>query len=234
VPIVARAAGRADVSTVAGVGSGEEGQGYRVENPPRVSGTVDAYFTDDSGERLAHDIRPASAGELVWTFAVETDLADAEVQVLLPDLSAVPADLAVYLTDLDTGARMYARTLPSYSFSAGADGALRHLALEVAPRGTDSLAIRSAAVSGGGAGLMVTYDVSSTCNLSIEVLNIAGRPVRGLVQSRAVPAGQGEQLWDLRSAEGTVVPAGTYLIRIEAVAENGQRVQALRSAQVAR
>ncbi len=234
VPIVARAAGRADISTVAGVGSGAEGQGYRVENPPRVPGTVDVYFTDDSGARLAHDIRPAGAGAMVWTFSVETDLADAEVQVLLPDLSAVPADLAVYLTDLDTGERMYARTLPAYVFTTGTDGALRHFALEVAPRGAESLAIRSAAASVGGAGLMVTYDVSSTCNLSIEVLNIAGRSVRRLVQSRAVPAGQGEQLWDLRSAEGTVVPAGTYLIRIEAVADNGQRVQALRSAQVAR
>ncbi len=234
IPIEARAAGRADISTVAGVGTGPESQGYRVENPPRMSGTVDVYFTDDSGERLAHDIRPASAGPMVWTFAVETDLPDAEVQVLLPDLSAVPRDLAVYLTDLDTGERMYARTLPAYSFTTGADGALRHFALEVAPQGADALTIRSAAVSGGAAGMMVTYDVSSTCNLSIEVLNIAGRPVRTLVQSRAVPAGQGQQLWDLRSAEGTLVPAGTYLIRLEAVAENGQRVQALRSAQVAR
>ena len=33
---------------------------------------------------------------------------------------------------------------------------------------------------------------------------------------------------------GTLVPGGTYLIKIEAIAENGQRVQALRSAQITR
>lgn len=233
-PIEARAAGRADVTTVAGVGSGPDAQGYRVENPPQVPGGVDVYFTGAGGELLAHDIRPASAGAMVWTFAVETDLPNTEVEVTLPDLSAVPADLAVYLTDEDTGERMYARTLPAYSFVSDADGALRHFSLEVAPRGADNLAIRSAAVQSGAGGLMVTYDVSAGCSVSVEVLNVAGRVVRTLVADRAVPAGQNGQLWDLRSAAGTAVPSGSYLIKIEAVAENGQRVQALRPAQITR
>lgn len=233
-PIIARAAGRADVTTLAGVGSGPDAQGYRVENPPQVAGGVDVYFTGPNGELLAHDIRPASAGPMVWTFAVETDLPNTEVELTLPDLSSVPADLAVYLTDEDTGERMYARTLPAYRFTTGADGALRHFSLEVAPRGADNLAIRSAAVQSSAGGVMVTYDVSSACSVSVEVLNVAGRVVRTLVADRAVPAGQNGELWDLRSAAGTTVPAGTYLIKIEAVAENGQRVQALRPAQITR
>ncbi len=234
VPIVARAAGRADVTTVAGIASGDGAAGYRVENPPQVPGSVDVYLVDDGGARLAHDIRPAGGDNTVWTLAVETDIANSQVELTLPDLSQVPADLAVYLTDLDAGRRMYARTLPGYVFSTGADGALRRFTLEVAPRGADSLAISSASVQSTGAGLMVTYDVSSACSVSVEVLNIAGRSVRHLVQSRAAQAGRNEQVWDLRSAEGTVVPGGTYLIKIEAIAENGQRVQTLRSAQITR
>ncbi|MGI5817193.1 MAG: carboxypeptidase regulatory-like domain-containing protein [Armatimonadota bacterium] len=234
VQVIARVADRADVTTVAGVGSGDASAGYRVENPPMMPGSVDVYFTDDSGLRLAHDIRPQSSGSMIWPFAVETDIANAEVEITLPDLSGVPNEMAVYLTDLDSGKRMYARTLPVYSFTTGADGALRHFELEVAPRGADNLTIRTASVQAGSGGLMVTYDVSCAANVSIEVLNIAGRSVRKLVQSRAVPAGGGEQMWDMRSGDGTIVPNGSYLIRIEAVAENGQRVQALRPAQIAR
>ena len=37
----------------------------------------------------------------------------------LPDLSGVPNAQVVYLTDVDTGKKMYARTLPSYGFDAG-------------------------------------------------------------------------------------------------------------------
>jgi|GEM_PF-4688960 len=233
IDIVARVANRADLTTVAGVGSGDAALGYRVDNPPMIPGSVDVYFTDGSA-RLAHDIRPQSSTTMVWPFAVQTDIANAEVEVALPDLSAVPADMAVYLTDLDSGKRMYARTLTAYTFTSGADGALRHFELEVSPRGAENLAIRTASVQSAAGGMMVTYDLSSAASVSIEVLNIAGRSVRSLVQARSMPAGSNEQLWDTRNAEGTLVPNGSYLIRIEAVAENGQRVQALRPAQIAR
>lgn len=232
-PIVARVGDRADLSTLAGVGTGNAGEGYTVANPPKAPQTVDVYFTGGD-TLLAHDIRPAGADQMVWTFAVETDIANAEVEVTLPDLSAVPHDLAVYLTDLDADRRMYARTLPSYTFTSGDDGALRRFELEVAPRGADNLTIRSATVHGGSQGVVFTYDLSAAASVNVEVLNIAGRKVRELVQSRAVPAGLNELTWDLRSADGTMVPSGNYLIRIEAVAENGQRVQALRPAQVTR
>jgi len=232
--LVAHVADRADVTTVAGVGSGDAAQGYRVENPPMMPGSVDVYFTDDSGARLAHDVRPQSSGAMVWPFAVETDIANAEVELALPDLSAVPSEMAVYLTDSDSGKRIYARTLPAYTFTTGADGALRHFELEVAPRGADNLTIQTASVQASSGGMMVTYDLSSAANVSIEVLNIAGRSVRKLVQSRAASTGSNSQMWDLRSTDGTLVPNGSYLIKIEAVAENGQRVQALRPAQIAR
>lgn len=234
VPIVARAAGRADVTTVAGVAETAESAGCRVENPPAVPGGVDVYFTADDGSRLAHDVRPAGTAETTWSLVVETDVPNAQVELTLPDLSGVPGDRAVYLTDLDTGERMYARTTPGYVFEAGADGAVRHFELEVAARGANTLAIRSAAAHSGEAGVMVTYDLTSAARATIDVLNMAGRRVRQLVQGRAAKAGQNQELWDLRSGDGTMVPGGTYLIRVEAVADNGQRVQALRPVQLAR
>ncbi|NLO05589.1 MAG: hypothetical protein GX131_07130, partial [candidate division WS1 bacterium] len=234
IQIVARAGDRADLTTVAGIGSGEAARGFRVENPPMMPNSVDVYFTGDAGERLAHDVRPQDAGASVWPFAVQTDMANTTVELTLPDLSGVPNDMAVYLTDLDTGKRMYARTLPSYSFTSGSEGALRHFELEVAPRGADNLTIRSASVQSGSAGVTIAVDVSAACNVNVEVLNIAGRSVRQIVEARALSAGRSDLMWDMRSTDGTLVPNGAYLIKVEAVADNGQRVQVLRPAQIAR
>ena len=129
---------------------------------------------------------------------------------------------------------MYARTLPSYSFTSGSEGALRHFELEVAPRGADTLTLRSASVQSGSAGVTIAVDVSAACNVNVEVLNIAGRSVRQIVEARALSAGRSDLMWDMRSTDGTLVPNGAYLIKVEAVADNGQRVQVLRPAQIAR
>ncbi len=236
VPIVARAAGRADLTTIAGVGSGDDASGYIVHNPPKAPSSVDVYFTTGEGQRLAHDVRPQSgAASMVWPFVVETDLSETEVEVLLPDLSAVPNEFAVYLVDADANRRMYARTMPAYSFTSGANGARRHFRLEVEPRGTDNLVIKSASVQATkGAGAVVTYEVTKSCEVSIQVLNIAGRQVRQLVVGKAVGAGTAKEVWNLRSDGGTTAPNGEYLVRIEAVGADGQRVQALRRVHVAR
>jgi len=234
IPIVAQVAGSCDLTTLAGVGTGAESSGYRVENPPKAPDTVDVYFPDSAGLRLAHDVRPLGTADMTWDFVVETDMANAGVQLTLPDLSAVPADQAVYLTDVDSGRRLYARTLPSYSFTAGENGAQRHFQLSVERMGSDNLVISSASVQATGGGAMVTYSVSRPCQVSIEVLNIAGRRVRALAQAHSAAAGSNIQAWDLRSDDGTLAPSGQYLVRIEAVADNGQRVQALRPLHVAR
>jgi hypothetical protein len=234
VPITAWAAGRADLTTLAGVGSGDDAGGYVVENPPKAPDSVDLYFTDGTGRRLAHDVRGQSAGGTVWPLVVETDLSDTRVEVMLPDLSAVPNDLAVYLVDLDANKRMYARTLPGYSFTSGENGATRHFRLEIEPRGADNLVIKSASVLPTRSSAIVTYELSKACQVSVKVLNMAGRTVRQLIQGKTVASGRGEEIWNLRSDSGAMAPGGEYLVRIEAVADNGQRVHALRQVHVTR
>ncbi len=234
VPIVAKAAGSADVTTLAGVGNGSVAAGYSVENPPKAPNSIDVYFTDGSGGRLAHDVRPLGTANTTWDFVVETDLPDASVELTLPDLSGVPGDQAVYLTDVDAGRKMYARTMPSYSFAAAGEGAQRHFQLSVEPKGAANLMITAAATQSTGSGAVVTYSVSTTCQVTVEVLNIAGRSIRSLAQAQPTAAGANTASWDLRSDEGTLAPGGQYLISIQAVSDNGQRVQALRPLHVAR
>ncbi len=224
-PITASAAGSMDVSSVAGVVPAG-GQGvYQAANPPVVGSYVDVYFTSQAGKRLATDVRAMGDGAQVWPFEVATDMADVTVQVALPDLSQVPASKRVTLVDLDAGKRMYARTMPVYSYSSG-DGGARHFALEVSENHGGGLMITSAAVAQAAGGASISYTLSLAADVSVEVLNIAGRKVATVATGPAA-AGANTLTWSGRSKSGTVCPAGRYLVRIQAAADDGQRVETL-------
>ncbi len=146
----------------------------------------------------------------------------------------MPNDLSVTLVDVDAGKRLYARTLSSYSYNAGAGGE-RHFCLEVAPKGAGGLVISSASASqAAGRPASISFALSQSAAVTARVLNIAGRPVRVLVAGQAAGAGLNTLSWDLRGGSGSLVPAGRYLVEIEAVAEDGQRVTALRPLSVQR
>jgi hypothetical protein len=227
VPIVVSAAGRADTSGVAGVLPQADDAACQAVNPPAISPFVDLYFTAQAGSRLAVDVRTAGEGALVWPFEVATDMADVTVQVALPDLSEVPASKRVTLVDLDTGKRMYARTMSAYSYSSGEGGA-RHFALEVTDNFGGGLMITSALAAGTAAGgASVSYTLSAAAEVNVEVLNIAGRKVATLANGQAAAAGANTLTWSGRSNSGTLCPAGRYLVRIQAAADDGQRVETL-------
>jgi len=231
--LVARVAGRADLSSVAGVTAA--GSGYRIDNPPTVAGTVDLYFVDEQGNRLAHDVRTAAAGDPCWDFVVSTDIPDSEVTVSLPDVSEVPRGLVIMLTDLDTSRTTYARTMPCYAFRSNSEGLTeRHLRLSVMPRQDQGLVISAASVQPTQSGLTVTYSVSKPCSVTVQVLNIAGRLVSTVCADEVAGAGTNVQTWTLRSDTGRLVPAGRYLVCVEAVAEDGQRVRSILLANVVR
>jgi len=67
----------------------------------------------------------------------------------------------------------------------------------------------------------------------VEVLNIAGRTVRTLIVGQSEP-GQTTLSWNLRDNGGTMVPAGTYLVRLRARDDTGRQTQALRPLQITR
>jgi hypothetical protein len=230
-PVVARAGNLADQCSACGIRP--EGA-YEIANPPMLPGSVDLYFLDDAGNPLAQQLKPPSAGPQSWKFVVATDLPKADISVGLPDLSQVPNDLSVMLVDEDAGRTLYMRTLPQYTFRSGAEGAVRHFRLEVTPRGTDNLVIGAASAQQTGAGVVVSYSVSAPCQVTIQVFNVAGRVVRRLTAGSVVAAGVNQQTWNLRGDSGAAVPSGMYLVRVDAVADNGQRVQAIAPVNVAR
>ncbi len=223
IPILAHAGSRADLTTAVGVSS--NGTTLIVENAPTMPGTVDAYLVGAAGTRLAQSVQPAAAAATAWDFVVTTDLPSVEVVVSLPDLSAVPKDLSVTLTDVDGGRQVYARTMPRYTFRSNAEGVtVRHFRLTVAPEDKQALALTSVTAQHERGSVVVTYSVTAPCQATIRVLNISGRTVRTLVAGQPAAAGTNVVPWNLRNDAGSLVPSGAYLVSVEVVAENGQKV----------
>jgi len=73
----------------------------------------------------------------------------------------------------------------------------------------------------------VSYMLATDADVTAEVVNIGGRLIRTLARGTSVGAGANTLNWDLKSDAQTRVPAGRYLVRIEAVTPDGQRAQAV-------
>ncbi len=208
IPIVAQAAGVMDASSYAGVlpDAAANAAAYKMDNPPAVSPYVDVYFTSAAGRRLAVDVRPQAGANDSWDFVVTTDMAGVDVAVSLPDLSEVPANKTVTLVDVDAGKRLYARTMPAYTYNSGQGGS-RHFRLEVGEGEGSGLAIAAATASATAGGqVAVGYTLTAEAQVSVEVLNIAGRVVAAIAADQPKAAGASRAVWNGRSKAGTVCP----------------------------
>ncbi|MFP4248684.1 MAG: carboxypeptidase regulatory-like domain-containing protein, partial [Armatimonadota bacterium] len=234
IPVVARGGGALDACSFAGVlpQAASDPATYQMDNPPVVGDYVDLYFVGDGGRRLAVDVRGDRSVQ-TWQFEVATNMPDTRVEVQMPDLSEVPNDKSVYLVDEAAGKRMYARTLTTYSYESDEAGA-RRFTLEVADRSETGLMITAASAQAAEGAVTVSYTLSADAQVSVEVLNIAGRKIATLANGESAPAGLSTCGWNARNASGSLVPSGRYLVRVQARADDGQQVQALVPVQIER
>jgi hypothetical protein len=205
-----------------------------VASPPPFGEAVELDFQGTSGsERLAAAFRAPSARGAEWAFTVRAPGAG-EVVVSAPDLSAVPAEYGLVLTDVEAGRSVDLRTAPVYRYRSSGEGVVRHFALAARPR-TSQLAVTglSAAPARGG-GAELRFVLTADAAVEVTVLNIAGRPVRTLERSRVRAAGQQVLRWDGRNDAGLPAPTGRYLVRVKAAAANGASAQALSATSVSR
>ena len=98
---------------------------------------------------------------------------------------------------------------------------------------------RPAMVSGATAiptagGAEVVFSLSAPAEVTVTVVNVGGRPVATVVQDRATEVGLQRVSWSGRSATGTRVPDGRYLVRITARSTAGAEATALTSLRVER
>lgn len=221
--VEARAGEKVDRCCAVGVRS--SGPALAIEKPPAMPNSVYVAVTSATGEPLARSVLTAGRTSYEWDLLVTTDIPDTDVAVVLPDLSRLPKDLQVTLTDLETGKSVYMRTTSQYVFRAGPAGVSRHLRLTVAPKSAGGLVVTGASATAVGSRVTVSYVASVPCTVTARVLNIAGRVVRVIASNVPATAGVNTLAWDGRNAAGSPVPAGRYLIELDAVADNGQRVK---------
>ena len=99
----------------------------------------------------------------------------------------------------------------------------------VIPTGSaeNQLAVTGAAALPTASGAEIAFTLSAPAEVSLEVLNLAGRPVAHPVAAYPLPAGLARLSWSGLADAGTAVPAGQYLIRIRARSDSGAETSAL-------
>ena len=233
IPIVASARGGGDASTRAGVTTAGEAGTISVPNPPALPGNVDVYLEQANGVPLAVDVRPGTGGKVEWAFVVATDLKQTPVRVTLPDLSQVPGNMRVTLVDKAANERIYARTMTAYEYNSR-EGGERRFVLEVAPEQGGQLMIRATSAIDAGGSVELSYTLTQSATVTATVQNLAGRPVAVAMPAKNVGAGTNTLVWNLTGNTGVKVPAGQYLMVLEAVGQDGQRNSSLRPVTVNR
>ena len=93
--------------------------------------------------------------------------------------------------------------------------------------GTGPIVVRGATAVPTAGGAEIAFSLSAPAEVTVTVLNVAGRPVAAVVQDRATEAGLQRMMWNGRSMAGTRAPAGQYLVRITARNASGAHSSAL-------
>ena len=117
---------------------------------------------------------------------------------------------------------------------ACAQSSAREFVLNVEPRRSTGLTVRTAGAHVGRQGAVVTYVLSAEAQVRARVMNIAGKPIRTLTRNATAAAGSNTLMWNLASDLNTRVPNGCYLVQIEASTQDGQRASALQTIVVER
>jgi hypothetical protein len=131
-----------------------------------------------------------------------------------------------------TGGAIYQQFLVlaagSYSYSFSASDGLANAtgpptAWQTGPAvgGTGPLALSVAAATADGR-VTVRCRLSQAGELAVCARNLAGRLVATVVTGRPGAAGENVVVWNRRSEQGTLLPAGTYLLEVTARGSGGQ------------
>jgi hypothetical protein len=76
-------------------------------------------------------------------------------------------------------------------------------------------------------GAEIVFSLGGPADVSVTVLNLAGRSVRRIVAERAASTGMNSLVWNQMSDAGLKVPSGTYLVEVVANGADGSSSRAV-------
>lgn len=239
--LTASAANLHDRFNYCGVASRDTARSLEIPNPPIRSGGLDLYFPSSNNQMATAFARPG--GEPSWQFDVYCGMPGVDVAIAWPDLSVVPAQCGLTLTDLDTEASVNMRTARTYTFTAGGsrvsgntadEGMVRHFQVVANTGARGSLLANVVDVrSLGGRTATIAYSLSAPSDITLEVRNIAGRIIR-IQPLGFTAAGTHSTAFPLAGATGAPLPSGLYLCTLSAHSEDGSRFSTVRPLNVSR
>jgi len=209
--------------------------GQDVVEPPAMVNGLQVYFPQRNwGDRAgyyARDIRGAGAAVHTWELEAVCGLSQTPVTLRWPELNAmVPGGVRLMLKDLDAGKEVYMRTATEYTFTTPEGGGTRHLQIVASSAGGETLGLTGVtAAQAPAGGVVISYQLTHPAAVSIEIRNISGVLIKRFAERMAAANTSETVLWNVTSDRGTKAPAGRYLARITARAENGQTIQAIRA-----
>ncbi len=94
--------------------------------------------------------------------------------------------------------------------------------------------LNALAVPSVGGAADIVFTVTAPAEVTVNVLNLAGRPVASVLRDRSCAAGRQHFLWSGTTSAGVRAPAGGYLVRVRARGAGGEQAQALLRLSLAR
>jgi len=218
-----------DGNTIIGVNSrAVDGYGREdVPKPPAISPFVSVRILNtDWGARsgaYAQDVR-RSEGRQVWQLVVDTDQVNESITLRWDGIQDVPSRVRLTLVDHATGRRLSMRTTGSYTYQAGGV-ATRFFTVIAEPSAQTALRVSAVRVRATrGSGFTIDYMLSAEAQVQITITDAAGKALTSIVRNTR-SAGIHSVTWNGRDSKGVAVPAGSYLVRIEATSPEGERAR---------
>jgi subtilisin family serine protease len=245
--LVARVGKEADASNYFGQQSGAQvGEDeYDISKPPASPGGAYMRFIGQTSEGktrgYASDMKPlvTNSGTMEWTVAVTATHSDREVSLSWEGLGALPRRSSLTLKDMATGKVIPMSSRSGYTFASGEAGTTRRFLITLTPQfSTGPLAVTNVRVAsvtrvqGSGAGVSVRFMTTQESEVVGVVKTITGQTIGRLSgASRAMAGADSVLRWDGRNQQGAQVPAGPYVIEVQAKGATGESVSFQRTIQ---
>lgn len=225
------ASGSGDVLT-AGTANGASdafNPGIDKEGPPPAGGQLVASFTAPKASRvrgtLLQDIRSnTSTQNGTWDIDVTPAVTGPVTINVMP--VAIPKDTRVTLLDRQSGTR-HALQQNGQVVVQGVAGKPMRFQLILAQKASLPLQVRNIRIQAStrsNATTRIIVQTTRSAAVTADLETLMGRKVVGLTPSRAATGTESTFAWDGRTSDGRETPAGTYILRITMVDEDGNQV----------